>query len=358
MTNRTHLLRIMAMILSIITLMTAVSFPASAAEVSTVYIEDTFEQYGITNGNVTDKSISADFAGSTNYAIVGDGALAGNRSMLVNDHVDFRWWARSITAEVLTLSYKIHVPAGSAMTFTTCMTLDGDASTSNEGLGGAVDGEGVPEGGLPEVGQGEGGDPSSVHGGKEVADHVGVSRVVHVTVEVQIAVHDGAISHSLHLGGGRNADAAGKQTLVGKLAVGEVPAEVGGADHLLLIDINERPVGHRQRHLLLTAVDGKATDEVVALVVDAPRPNFDLLVGADGGKDLHHHAGEEKALAVDVVQIRQIHAVLPTLDIGGLLHVDEERRGAHHAVPVGVVPFGFVVGGIVHGLLQFVVSFS
>ena len=138
MTNRTRLLRIMAMILSILTLATAVAFPASAAEVSTVYIEDTFEQFGVTNGNVTDKSISADYAGSTNYAIVGNGALAGNRSMLVSDHVDFRWWARSITTEVLTLSYKIHVPAGSAMTFTTCMTLDGDASTSNEGLGGAV----------------------------------------------------------------------------------------------------------------------------------------------------------------------------------------------------------------------------
>lgn len=131
-------IRILTLILSFFTLMTAVSFPASAAEVSTVYIEDTFEQFGVTNGNVTDKSISADYAGSTNYAIVGDGALAGNRSMLVSDHVDFRWWARSITAEVLTLSYKIHVPAGSAMTFTTCMTLDGDPSTSNEGLGGAV----------------------------------------------------------------------------------------------------------------------------------------------------------------------------------------------------------------------------
>ena len=138
MNHTSKLIRVMAMILSILTLTTAVSFPASAAEVSTVYIEDTFEQFGVTNGNVTDKSISADYAGSTNYAIVGDGALAGNRSMLVSDHVDFRWWARSITAEVLTLSYKIHVPAGSAMTFTTCMTLDGDPSTSNEGLGGAV----------------------------------------------------------------------------------------------------------------------------------------------------------------------------------------------------------------------------
>ena len=138
MTNRTHLLRSMAMILSLLTLTTAAVFPTAAAQVSTVYIEDTFEQYGISNGNVTDKSISADYAGSTNYAIVRDGALGGNRSMLVSDHVDFRWWARSITTEVLTLSYKIHVPAGSTMTFTTCMTLDGDASTSNEGLGGAV----------------------------------------------------------------------------------------------------------------------------------------------------------------------------------------------------------------------------
>ena len=116
MTNRTTLFRIMAMILSILTLTTAASFPASAAQVSTVYIEDTFEQFGVTSGNVTDKSISADYAGSTNYAIVGDGALAGNRSMLVNDHVDFRWWARSITAEVLTLSYLREAAFGDTLT--------------------------------------------------------------------------------------------------------------------------------------------------------------------------------------------------------------------------------------------------
>ena len=138
MTNRTILFRILAMILSILTLTAAVAFPASAAEVSTVYIEDTFEQYGITNGNVTDKSISADYAGSTNYAIVKDGALSGNRSVLVNDYVDWRWWARSITTEKLTMEYKLHIPVGSSVTFTACMTLDGDSSTSNEGLGGAI----------------------------------------------------------------------------------------------------------------------------------------------------------------------------------------------------------------------------
>ena len=138
MTNQTTFFRIMAMILSILTLLAAVAIPTTAAEVSTVYIEDTFEQYGVTSGNVTDKSISADYAGSTNYAIVGEGALAGNRSILVSDHVDFRWWARSITAEKLTMEYKIHVPVGSTVTFTACMTLDGDSSTSNEGLGGAV----------------------------------------------------------------------------------------------------------------------------------------------------------------------------------------------------------------------------
>ena len=61
MNNKTTLLRITDIILSILTLMTAVSFPASAAETATVYIEDTFEQYGVTNGNVTDKSVSADY---------------------------------------------------------------------------------------------------------------------------------------------------------------------------------------------------------------------------------------------------------------------------------------------------------
>lgn len=138
MNPSSKLFRIMAMILSCITFLTAAVFPAAAAEVSTVYIEDTFEQYGVTNGNVTDKYISASYAGSNNYAIVKDGALSGNRSALVTDHVDFRWWAMSITAEKLTLEYKIHIPAASAVTFTTCMTLDGDSSTSNEGLGGAI----------------------------------------------------------------------------------------------------------------------------------------------------------------------------------------------------------------------------
>ena len=106
MNNKTTLLRITAIILSILTLMTAVSFPASAAETATVYIEDTFEQYGVTNGNVTDKSVSADYSGSNNYAIVSD-ALAGKRSAQITDHIDWRWWGRSISAETLTISYKI-----------------------------------------------------------------------------------------------------------------------------------------------------------------------------------------------------------------------------------------------------------
>jgi hypothetical protein len=73
------------MILSILTLTTAAVFPTAAAQVSTVYIEDTFEQYGVTGGNVTDKCVSADYSGSNNYAIVSD-ALAGNRSAQIRDH--------------------------------------------------------------------------------------------------------------------------------------------------------------------------------------------------------------------------------------------------------------------------------
>ena len=137
MTNRTTLFRITAIILSILTLMTAVSFPASAAETATVYIEDTFEQYGVTNGNVTDKSVSADYSGSNNYAIVSD-ALAGNRSAQITDHIDWRWWARSISSETLTIAYKVKALPSDSLTLTVCMTLDGNASTSNEGLGGAL----------------------------------------------------------------------------------------------------------------------------------------------------------------------------------------------------------------------------
>ena len=102
----------------------------------------------------------------------------------------------------------------------------------------------------------------------------------------------------------------------------------------------------------------KYWDEIVALVVDAPGAHLNVLVGADRGKDLHHDAGEQEALALLVVQIGEIHAVLAALYVGGLLHVDQESRGAHDPVAVGVVPFGFVVGGIVHGMLQFAVSFS
>lgn len=138
MNSSSKLFRTIAMTLSLITLLTAAVYPAAAAEISTVYIEDTFEQYGVTNGNVTDKYISASYAGSNNYAIVKDGALSGNRSALVTDHVDFRWWAMSITAEKLTMEYKIHVLPTNKVEFSTCMTLDGDGSTSNEGLGGAV----------------------------------------------------------------------------------------------------------------------------------------------------------------------------------------------------------------------------
>lgn len=133
-----RLIRIMATVLSLITLLTTAAIPATAAETSTVYIEDTFEQYGVTNGNVPDKYISASYSGSTNYAIVQDGALSGNRSALTNNHIDWRWWAMSISAEKLTMEYKIHILPTDTVEFTTCMTLDGDASTSNEGLGGAL----------------------------------------------------------------------------------------------------------------------------------------------------------------------------------------------------------------------------
>ena len=51
--------------------------------------------------------------------------------------------------------------------------------------------QGVSEGGLPQVGQGQGSDPLAVHTRQIVADHVGVFGVVHVAVEVQIAVNDG-----------------------------------------------------------------------------------------------------------------------------------------------------------------------
>ena len=138
MNRPSTLLRALALMLSAVTLMTAAALPSSAAETATVYIEDSFEQYGVTNGNVTDKCISASYSGSNNYAIVHDGALSGNRSVLVNNHVDWRWWAMSITAEKLTIEYKINVKPTESVTFTTCMTLDGDASTSNEGLGGAL----------------------------------------------------------------------------------------------------------------------------------------------------------------------------------------------------------------------------
>ena len=64
--------------------------------------------------------------------------------------------------------------------------------------GGAVDRQRVPEGGLPQVGQGEGGDPFPVHGGEKIADHIGVFRVVHVIVEIQVAVYDPPLANGLH----------------------------------------------------------------------------------------------------------------------------------------------------------------
>jgi hypothetical protein len=65
-------------------------------------------------------------------------ALAGKRSALINDHIDWRWWARSISAETLTIAYKVKALPSDSLSLTVCMTVDGDASTSNEGLGGAL----------------------------------------------------------------------------------------------------------------------------------------------------------------------------------------------------------------------------
>jgi hypothetical protein len=135
--KHTASLRILACFLIAFLLLPCALLPVAAAEIETVYIEDTFEQFDVTSGNVPDKCISADYAGSTNYAIVGD-ALAGNRSALVNDHVDWRWWARSISAETLTIAYKVKALPSDSLSLTVCMTVDGDASTSNEGLGGAL----------------------------------------------------------------------------------------------------------------------------------------------------------------------------------------------------------------------------
>ena len=135
--NPTASLRILACFLITFLLLPGALLPVAAAETETVYIEDTFEQFDITSGNVPDKYVSSDYSGSTNYAIVSD-ALAGNRSALINDHIDWRWWARSISAETLTIAYKVKALPSDSLSLTVCMTVDGDASTSNEGLGGAL----------------------------------------------------------------------------------------------------------------------------------------------------------------------------------------------------------------------------
>ena len=139
MNRYSTLIRALSLVLSALTLLTvAAVLPVSAAETATVYITDNFEQYGVTDGNVPDKYVSASYSGSTNYAIVKDGALSGNRSALINNHIDWRWWAMNIDAEKLTIEYKINVQPSETLEFTTCMTISSDSSTSNEGLGGAL----------------------------------------------------------------------------------------------------------------------------------------------------------------------------------------------------------------------------
>ena len=137
MLNKT-LTRSIALVLIFLLLLPCVLVFASAQEESTVYIGDNFESYNPTNGNVTDKHITADFSGSNNYAIIKDGALSGNRSALINGHIDWRWWGLNITAEALTIAYKIHVLPSDSLELTTCMAVSSDASTNSEGLGGAL----------------------------------------------------------------------------------------------------------------------------------------------------------------------------------------------------------------------------
>ena len=43
------------------------------------------------------------------------------------------------------------------------------------------------------------------------------------------------------------------------------------------------------------------------------------------------------------------HSAIRYVSVGGLLHIDEDGRGAQNAARVGIVPFGAVGFGIVHG---------
>ena len=56
--------------------------------------------------------------------------------------------------------------------------------------------------------------------------------------------------------------------------------------------------------------------EIGVIDVDAPGADLNILVGVQRGEDLYHHAGEQKALALDMMQVVEIHAVLAALYIG------------------------------------------
>lgn len=137
MLNKT-LTRSIALVLTFLLLLPCFLVLISAQEVSTIYIGDDFESYNPTNGNVTSKHVTADFSGSNNYAIASDGALSGGRSALVNGHIDWRWWGLNITADTLTIEYKVHILPSESLELTTCMAVSTDDTTNSEGLGGAL----------------------------------------------------------------------------------------------------------------------------------------------------------------------------------------------------------------------------
>ena len=87
---------------------------------------------------MTNNYVTADFSGSNNYAIASDGALSGGRSALVNGHIDWRWWGLNITADTLTIEYKVHILPSESLELTTCMAVSTDDTTNSEGLGGAL----------------------------------------------------------------------------------------------------------------------------------------------------------------------------------------------------------------------------
>ena len=168
---------------------------------------------------------------------------------------------------------------------------------------------------------------------QKIHQQIGIIGVVQMTVAVGFVIGDGVLAHKRHLL--RQAEAHAVQLL-------QLPLRVIGKGHfahaveLVGVNIHQCPIAQRLGHDFAVALNAVAAVEGRALALAGPVKGINLLILVQRRVGMHHHAAEDKRLAL----VKQFHirrSLIAHLVVGALLHVAQQARRADDAVGINIV---------------------